>query len=81
MHKELYQHVSIQPIVYYPVDAAADNLVTEAPLPGALSDYKLYFSSAKNYLHAETNRRFMPIGAIGIFNILLSAADRLAYLP
>jgi two-component system phosphate regulon sensor histidine kinase PhoR len=32
-------------------------------LPYALADFKLYFSSAKNYLLAETNRRFMPIAA------------------
>lgn len=33
-------------------------------MPGAFSDYKLYFSSPKNYLDAEVNRRFMPIAAM-----------------
>jgi len=64
LHKELYQNVSIQPVVYDPFDTESDNLVTEAPLPGPFADYKLYFSSARDYLTAETNRRFMPIGAL-----------------
>jgi two-component system phosphate regulon sensor histidine kinase PhoR len=63
-HKELYQDISVQPVVYDPVDAENDNLVTEVALPGAFADFKLYFSSAKNYLTTETNRRFMPIGAL-----------------
>ena len=63
-HKELYQNVSVQPFVYDPVDAGNDNIVTEAGLPGAFADFKLYFSSAKNFLQTETNRRFMPIAAL-----------------
>lgn len=63
-HKELYQNVSIQPVVYDPVDAGNNNLVTEAALPGAFADFKLYFSSDGNYLTSETNRRFMPIAAM-----------------
>jgi len=63
-HKELYQSVSIQPLVYDPLDAGGNNLVTEATLPGAFADFKLYFSSDSNYLTSETNRRFMPIAAM-----------------
>ncbi|HZY39523.1 MAG TPA: HAMP domain-containing sensor histidine kinase [Mucilaginibacter sp.] len=63
-HRELYQNVSVQPFVYDPVDAGNDNIVTEAGLTGAFSDFKLYFSSAKNFLQTETNRRFMPIAAL-----------------
>jgi two-component system phosphate regulon sensor histidine kinase PhoR len=63
-HKELYQEVTIQPVVYDPPDNQAGNLITEAPLPGAFSDYKLYFKSAPDYLTNEINRRFMPIGAL-----------------
>ena len=63
-HKELYQDVSIQPVVYDPPDNQAGNLITEVPLPGAFSDYKLYFKSEPNYLTAEINRRFMPIVAL-----------------
>ncbi len=64
LHKELYQDVSIQPVVYDPLGAENDNLVTEVALPGAFADFKLYFSSTQNYLTTETNRRFMPIGAL-----------------
>jgi two-component system phosphate regulon sensor histidine kinase PhoR len=63
-HKELYQNVSIQPVVYDPLDAGNNDLVTEAALPGAFADFKLYFRSDSNYLTAETNRRFMPIAAM-----------------
>jgi two-component system phosphate regulon sensor histidine kinase PhoR len=64
LHKELYQDITIQPIVYYPIDSENENLVTEVALPGAFSDYKLYFSSAKDYLNTEISRRFMPIAAL-----------------
>jgi len=64
LHKELYQNISVQPVVYDPLDAENDNLSAEAALPGAFANFKLYFSSAKNYLTTETNRRFMPIGAL-----------------
>ncbi|MDP9048186.1 MAG: HAMP domain-containing histidine kinase [Bacteroidota bacterium] len=63
-HKELYHDISIQPVVYDPLETGNGNLVTEEPLSGAFSDSKLYFSSAKDYLTAEINRRFMPIAAL-----------------
>ncbi|HEY4322968.1 MAG TPA: HAMP domain-containing sensor histidine kinase [Mucilaginibacter sp.] len=63
-HHELYQNITIQPIVYDTFDNGSENLVTEAALPGAFSDFKLYFTSAKDYLTTEINRRFMPIGAL-----------------
>jgi two-component system phosphate regulon sensor histidine kinase PhoR len=63
-HRELYQEVTIQPVVYDPLDSQSGNLITEVALPGAFSDFKLYFSSAPNYLTAEINRRFLPILAM-----------------
>ena len=63
-HKELYQEVTLQPVVYDPPDNPSGTMVTEVTLPYAFSDYKLYFRSAPNYLNAEINRRFMPIGAL-----------------
>jgi len=63
-HKELYQSVSIKPVVYYPLDNdVSDNRLTEVALPGAFSDYKLFFKSNNSYIKAEINHRFMPIGA------------------
>jgi two-component system, OmpR family, phosphate regulon sensor histidine kinase PhoR len=63
-HKELYQSISIQPVVYDPLDNQNDDLITEVAFPGAFSDYKLFFRSARGYLTAEINRRFAPIGAM-----------------
>jgi two-component system phosphate regulon sensor histidine kinase PhoR len=64
-HPELYRDVAIKPVVYDPLDNEnSNNITTEVAFPGAFSDYKLYFSSPKSYLIAETNRRFMPIGAM-----------------
>ena len=63
-HKELYQNITIQPVVYDPLDNEGGKLVDDVALPGALADSKLYFSSAKDYLTAEINRRFLPICAV-----------------
>jgi two-component system phosphate regulon sensor histidine kinase PhoR len=74
-HHELYQSVSIQPVVYDPIDSDGNKLITEVSFPGAFSDYKLFFSSEQGYLSSETNRRFMPIGAavllITLFLVLI----------
>jgi two-component system phosphate regulon sensor histidine kinase PhoR len=75
-HPELYKDVSIRPVVYDPLDnESSNNITTEAAFSGGFSDYKLYFSSPKDYLTAEINRRFMPIGAmvllIYIFLVLI----------
>jgi two-component system phosphate regulon sensor histidine kinase PhoR len=65
-HPELYQHVTIQPVVYYPLNDDPDTITTEVAFPGAFADYKLYFRSDKNFLDAEINRRFAPTGGIVI---------------
>ncbi len=63
-HKELYQDVVIEPVVYDPPDNETGNHTTDVALPGAFSNFKLYFSSSQPYLNVEINRRFMPIGAL-----------------
>jgi len=63
-HPELYKNIYLRPVVYDPLDNSADKITTEVPLTGGFADYKLYFSSPRNYLTAETNRRFMPIAAM-----------------
>jgi two-component system phosphate regulon sensor histidine kinase PhoR len=79
-HHELYQRVSIQPVVYDPIDNDGNKLITEAPFPTALSDYKLFFSSQAGYLTAETNRRFMPIcAAVLVITLFLVAIGWLIY--
>lgn len=75
---ELYQHVQIQPLVYESLDADLDLLTTETPLPGALSDYKIYFSSSRSFLQSEINRRFLPVMA-GVLTIYVLLAI-IAYL-
>ena len=80
-HKELYQSINIKPVVYYPLDNDATNKrTTEVALPGAFSDYKLFFRSNVGYLTAETNRRFMPIaGIVLLIYIFLVAIGYLIY--
>lgn len=64
-YPELYQHISIQQLTYDPLDIDRNNVITDQlALPGAFSDYKLYFSSPRGYLFNEINRRFMPVGGI-----------------
>ena len=63
-HPELYRDISIRPVVYDPIDNDKSSIITEADFPGAFSNYKLYFSSPKNYLNAEVNKRFTPIAAL-----------------
>ncbi|RWY47125.1 sensor histidine kinase [Mucilaginibacter gilvus] len=63
-HRELYQEVTIQPVVYDPLDVAKEKVITEAALPGAFSNFKLYFSSERSHLDKEIDRRYLPIGAI-----------------
>ncbi|AMR34396.1 two-component sensor histidine kinase [Mucilaginibacter sp. PAMC 26640] len=75
-HKELYQEVTIQPVVYDPLDVAKEKMITEAALPGAFSNFKLYFSSTREHLDKEIDRRYLPIGAmlllIYFFLVLIS---------
>ncbi len=60
-HPELYQQISIKPVVYETLDAHPELITTDITLPGAFSDYKLYFSSSKVFLNKEINQRFVPI--------------------
>ena len=61
VHKELYREVAIQPVVYEKYEYENRNLFTEVALPGALSNFKLYFTSSKGYLNTEIKHRFLPI--------------------
>src|SRR5205085_798260 len=64
-YPELYKHISIEQLNYEPLDIDRSIIITdELGLPGAFSDYKLYFSSPRDYLFNEINRRFMPVGGI-----------------
>jgi two-component system phosphate regulon sensor histidine kinase PhoR len=67
-HPELYQHISIQQVLYYNLNATAgETIVTdEIALPGAFSGYKLYFQSDANFGMAEVFRRFLPSAGIAL---------------
>ncbi|RKR81442.1 two-component system phosphate regulon sensor histidine kinase PhoR [Mucilaginibacter gracilis] len=60
-HPELYEHISIRPVVYDPLDNGDTEAFTEIALPGAFSDYKLVFQSNKTFIVKETVRRFLPV--------------------
>ncbi|MEJ7778312.1 MAG: HAMP domain-containing sensor histidine kinase [Daejeonella sp.] len=63
---ELYQHISIKPLVYESLENDPELISNDLPLSGPFSDYKLYFRSDKSYLMREINIRFLPIAA-GLF--------------
>src|SRR5690606_5087675 len=58
------------------IDTDPNLLTTETPLPGALADYKIYFSSSRPFLRSEINRRFLPVmaGVVGIYLLLAIVA-------
>lgn len=60
-HRELYQQVSIKPLVYDSLDTSPGLFNTDLPLSGPFADYKLYFSSSQSFLTSEIYRRFIPV--------------------
>lgn len=74
-HPELYQNVEIQSVFYESISETT--ISTEIPLPGALSAYKIYFTSSPGFLKTEINNRFLPIagGILCIYIILLVVAQ------
>lgn len=75
-HPELYQKVEIKPIFYESTDTEGHIKHTEIPLPGALSEYKIYFSSSFDFMQSEITNRFIPIGlgVLILYFILLTIA-------
>ncbi|MGV8880065.1 MAG: sensor histidine kinase [Sphingobacteriaceae bacterium] len=70
--RNLYQSVSIRPLVYDALDNEQQKIATDIALPGAFSDYKLYFRSEKRFLDNEIKRRFFPVqmGIIAVYLFL-----------
>ena len=77
-HPELYQEISIRPLVFESVDTNPDLLNTDLALSGAFADYKLFFSSSRSFLSKEINRRFFPV-AVSIL-IIYGILGFIAYL-
>jgi two-component system phosphate regulon sensor histidine kinase PhoR len=65
IHPELYSAVSLKQVSYDPPEIDHTKVITdEVALPGAFSDYKLYFSSPREFLDGEIYYRFLPIAGI-----------------
>ncbi len=73
-YTNLYEKVSIKPVVDQYVLNEDVYLKTEIALPGALSEYKLQFESSQNHISKEINKKFFPVVIILIliYLILLS---------
>lgn len=73
---DLYQYVEIVPLVYDDINLTSDVLITESPLPGAMGDYKIIFSSSRTFLAKEINGRLFPImgGILLIYLFLIMFA-------
>ncbi len=72
-HPELYQNISIKPLVYESFENDSGFMENDLPLSGPFSDYKLYFSSGKDFIRKEVNSRFRPIAG-GLFVIYFTLA-------
>jgi len=72
----LYEKIEILPIVSGSVSDQHFYLQTELPLPGALSDYKLQYTSSEEFFNKEINRRFFPVslGISAVYLILILIA-------
>jgi len=65
VHPELYSSITLRQVSYDPPDIDRTKILTdEVPLPGAFADYKLYFSSPREYLNSEIWHRFLPIACL-----------------
>ena len=73
-YTNLYEKVSIMPVVDQYVLNEDVYLKTEIALPGALSEYKLQFESSQNHIAKEINKKFFPVVLVLtlIYLILLS---------
>jgi len=72
----LYQVIRVEPLTYDPIDTSDENITTEIALPGAFSDFKLYFTSSKSYIKKEIFIYFMPIALVLllVYGVLLLVA-------
>lgn len=77
---ELYESIEIQPLVYDLVNRSPGLWITEAPLPGALADYKLYLKSSDQYVQREIQKRLFPVlGGILLLYLFLIMFAYLIY--
>ncbi|MBC7418101.1 MAG: sensor histidine kinase, partial [Pedobacter sp.] len=74
--KKLYETIKVVPITYDPISNLETNINTEIALPGAFSNFKLYFTSSKNHIKTEVLIYFFPIAIVLllIYGVLLLVA-------
>jgi len=72
----LYQTIRVEPLTYDPIDTSSENMMTEIALPGAFSDFKLYFTTSKSYIKREILIYFLPIALVLllVYGVLLLVA-------
>ncbi len=66
----LYEHIFIRPITFDSLISDRNYLTTGIALPGAFSDYQLYFVSSREFVNKRIGMLFTPI-AIGIMAVYL----------
>lgn len=74
--KKLYEKITVVPITYDPIHNLEPDVHTEIALPGAFSNFKLYFTSSKAHIKSEVFIYFLPIAAVLllIYGVLLLVA-------
>ncbi|MCA5006088.1 sensor histidine kinase [Sphingobacterium bovistauri] len=77
-YPNLYENVSIKPVVDQYILDEAVFLRTEIALPGALSDYKLQFVTSEGHITKEINKWFFPV--VGILILIYLVLLLLGYL-
>ena len=70
-YPNLYEKISIQPVVDQYVLNESVYLRTEIALPGALSEYKLQFETSQSHITKEINKWFFPVVCILILIYLI----------
>ncbi|SFT11874.1 sensor histidine kinase [Sphingobacterium wenxiniae] len=76
----LYERIEVLPIVSGSVSDQRNYWETQLSMPGALSDYKLQYSSSEGFIYKEINRRFFPVSVgISIIYIILILIAYLIY--
>lgn len=79
-YPNLYESISIRPVVDQYLTEESSYLKTDLPLPGALSDYKLQFDTSREFIYREVNKMFFPvIAGLSIIYIILLMIGYLIY--
>ncbi len=69
---QLYEQVLLVPLGYQDTNVKEGDLITELPLTGPFSDYKLFFQSSGDYVSKEVVRRFIPVAGLILALFLIS---------